>query len=216
MGIFKKVLNKVFGKTIKDKYKNDKKDREEDPWIPGVKEEDEGIIVTPEELGKVLCAFCYNRTTSTVNDKYFLKILGKNKRNTSELLRTYYFYEMITIYCFFVILQVGAFFRDESIENRILDSMHEALYRLMLIKPSGDELKKIREQFAIKYIEYNKVYMEKNWLFRITSRLLNNLMQQETKDIVKVMELTGFLSPFTKSISDLIENKYKIVLDKNS
>jgi hypothetical protein len=49
------------------------------------------------------------------------------------------------------------------------------------------------------------------WFFTV---LLNNLLQQKTEDSYKMMQLASLLSSYTNTISDLIENKYKIILDK--
>jgi len=214
MGIFRRMINKIIGKELKNDPRHDK---EEESWIPGGEGKDEPTKVTPEELGKVLCGFCYNVTRNTVNDNNFLKILGKNKRDVSGLLKMYYFYEMMTIYWFFTVLQIETFLKNEKIKNSIVESMYKALYIIM--EPTDAGFKKIKEQFSRKHEEYNEAAKEKrdpNWLWPITTLLLNNLMQQKTEDVYKTMQLTSLLSSYTITISDLIENKYNIVLDKNN
>jgi hypothetical protein len=44
--------------------------------------------------------------------------------------------------------------------------------------------------------------------------VINNLRHEKTKDVIAMMELGSLLSKYTEAVSDLIENKYEIVLEK--
>lgn len=205
----KRIISKIFKKgepDYKDKYKN------EEPWIPGGEGEKEKIKVTPEELGKALCGFCNNMAYKYLDDKETLKVLGIGKSVKYDLLKKYYFLEIIATSFFLNILQIDELFKDEKIKNRILDSMHEAHYKFMDLDEAG--INSTKEYFAKKYKEYTDATKEKrgpNWLWPLTHRVLNNLRQEETEDAFAMMGLSSLLSSITKGISDLIKNKYKII-----
>ena len=177
-----------------------------------MKNKEEKTKVTPEELGKVLCGFSYNRVYKYLNDKETLKALGIEKNAKNYLLKKYYFFQIITTLFFLTILQIDGLFKDEKLKNRILDSMHEAYYKVMDLDEAG--INRMRKLFAKQYKEYMDATKEKrgpNWLWPLTHRVLNNLRQEETKDAFAMMELGSLLSSITEGISDLLKNKYKIV-----
>jgi len=177
-----------------------------------MKNKEEKTKVTPEELGKVLCGFCHNMVYKYLNDKETLKALGIEKNAKNYLLKKYYFFQIITTVFYLTILQIDGLFKDEKLKNRILDSMHEAYYKVMDLDEAG--INRMKELFAKQYKEYTDATKEKrgpNWLWPLTNRVLNNLRQEETKDFFAMMELGSLLSSITDGISDLLKNKYKIV-----
>jgi len=177
-----------------------------------MKNKEEKTKVTPQELGKVLCAFSYNMANKYLNEKETLKFLGIEKNAKNFLLKKYYFFQITATLFFLAILQIDGLFKYEKLKNRILDSMHEAYYKIMDLDEA--RINRIKELFAKKYKEYMDATKEKrgpNWLWLLTHRVLNNLRQEETKDGLAMMELSSFLSSITEGISDLLKNKYKIV-----
>lgn len=71
-----------------------------------MKNKEEKTKITPEELGKVLCAFSYNMANKYINDKETLKVLGIEKNAKNILLKNYYFLQIINILFFLTILQI--------------------------------------------------------------------------------------------------------------
>ena len=147
-----------------------------------------------------------------LNDKETLKALGIKKNAKNILLKKYYFFQITTTLFFLAILQIDELFKHEKLKNRILDSMHEAYYKVMDLDEAG--INAIKELFSKKYKEYMDAIKEKrgpNWLWPLTHHVLNNLRQEETEDAFAMMELSSFLSSITEVISDLLKNKHKIV-----
>lgn len=176
-----------------------------------MKNKEEKTKVTPEELGEVLCGFSHNMVYKYLNDKETLKALGIEKNAKNYLLKKYYFFQIIATLFFLTILQIDGLFKDEKLKNRILDSMHEAYYKVMNLDEPG--INKMKELFAKQYKEYMDATKEKrgsNWLWPLTRRVLSNLRQEETEDFFAMMELSSLLSSITDGISDLLKNKYKI------
>ena len=71
--------------TSKDFYLQRKRNK--------MKNKEEKTKVTPQELGKVLCAFSYNMADKYLNEKETLKVLGIEKNAKNFLLKKYYFFK---------------------------------------------------------------------------------------------------------------------------
>jgi len=187
---------------------------EDNPYIKKNINEEEKIRkkierteVTLEELGKVLCLFSHDMTHMYLNNKENLESLDIKKDDNNNV-----FLEIIEVLFFLIFVQIDGLFKDEKLRNRILDSMHEAHYKLMDLDKTGITVAKTH--FIKRYIEYTNASKEKrgpDWLWPVTSHALNNLRQEETKDFFAMMTLTHILSSITNNISDLIKNKYKII-----
>ena len=87
-----------------------------------------------------------------LNDKETLKVLGIEKNAKNFLLKKYYFFQITATLFFLAILQIDGLFKYEKLKNRILDSMHEAYYKIMDLDEAG--INRIKELFAKKYKEY--------------------------------------------------------------
>ncbi len=215
MAIFRRILSKIFREDVGERPEHKEDYKNEESWIPGGEiEEKTKIPVTPEELGEVLCGFSYNISSKYLNNKETLELLGIGEKSKNILLENYYF-EIISILFFLVMLQIDNLLKNENIKNRILDSMHEAYYKLIDLNEAG--VVSTKEHFSTKYKEYLNASKEKrgpNWLWPLSNCVINNLRHKKTKDGIAMMELGSFLSKYIDAVSDLIENKYAIALEK--
>ena len=58
-----------------------------------MKNKEEKTKVTPQELGKVLCAFSYNMANKYLNEKETLKVLGIEKMQKIFYLKNIIFFK---------------------------------------------------------------------------------------------------------------------------
>jgi len=58
-----------------------------------MKNKEEKTKVTPEELGKLLCAFSHNMANEYLNDKETLKVLGIEKNTKKYYLKSIIFFK---------------------------------------------------------------------------------------------------------------------------
>jgi len=58
-----------------------------------MKNKEEKTKVTPQELGKVLCAFSYNMANKYLNEKETLKVLGIEKNTKIFYLKNIIFFK---------------------------------------------------------------------------------------------------------------------------
>ncbi len=98
--------------------------------------------------------------------------------------------------------------QDGSLEAKILDIMHNHFFLFY----QKEKSKNINTLLIERYLEYEKALKEKrgpNWLWPLTSHILDNMKQEKVEDWVSMLMVTSHLVATIDAIRSLIKDLVK-------
>ncbi len=164
--------------------------------------------ITPEKLGEAL----YHLNLMIAKDNFLNNKEMQENVGTKHFDRNALLGEIMAINMFSTIHALEGL-KEEKLEKKIFDAMHDAYYNDLKDAGATSELILSQRLFIQKrYAEYQDATKEKrspNRLWPLTHHALNNLIKEEVKEFFAMQYLLTYIGGIMKVILDFVA-KYKI------
>lgn len=168
------------------------------------------VKVTAEQLGTALFDFALRCARNNLESEKVTQQLGIQKKNKEHLMK-----EMIIINMFGITMQLNGLLKNESLENEVLDYIHNAYYLYLVEELNFTHGAIVIERAHVlnRYKEYQDAMQEKrgpNELWPLIHHMLNNLKQEETKDFWSMGSLTIVFGETSKALHEAL-SQYEVI-----